>query len=180
MELTVERDGKPLKLALNPAPAADPAARWYFPLRGLVTAPEQFEKSAGGAGEALGMGLEATRGSAEELYLTLASLGTGRLSVRNLRGPLGIVEAGTHFAESGAAQFGLFLGFLSVNLAVLNFLPVPILDGGHMVWLVWEAVVGRKPSENLVIASTWIGLGLIVLLMGTVLYLDVVEHRVLG
>ena len=174
--LTVERDGRKKRLPISPAPAADR----FFPVRGLLMTPDSFQKKADGAGEALAMGLAASRSSVEEMYLTLASLFTGRLSVKNLRGPLGIVEAGTKFAESGVADFLTFLGFLSVNLAVLNFLPIPVLDGGHMVWLIWEAVTRRKPSEGLVIASTWVGLGLIVLLMCTVLYLDVFEHRVLG
>ena len=174
--LTVERDGKRLKAKIEPAPSETR----FFPVRGLLTVGDGFVKRAGGAGEALAMGSGAVRGSVEEMYLTLASLFTGRLSVKNLRGPLGIVGAGAEFAENGLATFCAFLGFLSVNLAVLNFLPIPVLDGGHMVWLTWEAVARRKPSERLVIAMTWVGLGLIVALMVTVLYLDVFEHRVLG
>ena len=174
--LTVDRDGKTLTLPVNPVPSGDR----FFPVRGLMTTGDGFLKRASGAGEALTLGLGEVRGSVEEMYLTLASLFTGRLSVKNLRGPLGIVDAGADFAESGLATFCAFLGFLSVNLAVLNFLPIPVLDGGHMVWLTWEAVTGRKPSERLVIAMTWVGLGLIVALMATVLYLDVFEHRVLG
>ena len=174
--LTVERDGRRRKVTVDPAPSATR----FFPVRGLMTVGDGFVKKAGGAGEALAMGSGAVRGSVEEMYLTLASLFTGRLSVKNLRGPLGIVGAGAEFAENGLATFCAFLGFLSVNLAVLNFLPIPVLDGGHMVWLTWEAVARRKPSERLVIAMTWVGLGLIVALMVTVLYLDVFEHRVLG
>jgi regulator of sigma E protease len=67
----------------------------------------------------------------------------------------------------------LFLGFLSVNLAVLNFLPIPVLDGGHMVFLTWEAVTGKKPSERVMIAATYLGLAFILGLMGLVIYLDV-------
>ena len=174
--LTVDRGGKSRKLAIDPAP--EPGR--FFPLRGLLTVGDGFTKKADGAGEALAMGAAAVRGSVEEMYLTLASLFTGRLSVKNLRGPLGIVGAGAEFAENGLATFSGFLGFLSVNLAVLNFLPIPVLDGGHMVWLTWEAVTRKRPSERLVIAATWVGLGLIVALMVTVLYLDVFEHRVLG
>ena len=174
--LTVDRGGKEKTLRIAP----EPAAGRFFPLRGLLTTGEGFVKRADGAGAALALGAGAVRGSVEEMYLTLASLFTGRLSVKNLRGPLGIVGAGAAFAENGLATFCAFLGFLSVNLAVLNFLPIPVLDGGHMVWLTWEAVTGRKPSERLVIAMTWVGLGLIVALMVTVLYLDVFEHRVLG
>ena len=74
----------------------------------------------------------------------------------------------------------MFLGFLSVNLAVLNFLPIPVLDGGHMVFLLWEAVTRRKPSERVVAAATYAGVLFILLLMGTVTYLDFFVHKVLG
>ena len=110
----------------------------------------------------------------------MALLLTGRLSIKNLRGPPGIVSEGMKIAESGPAQFLAFLGFLSVNLAVLNFLPIPVLDGGHMVWLIWEGVTRKKPNENLVIAATYVGLAMIILLMLTVMYLDFFVHNVFG
>ena len=176
VELVIERDGKKRTVKIDPAPAAD----WHFPLRGLRLPVEQVERKSDSAAAALADGLAETRTSVEQMYLTLASLATGRLSIKNLRGPPGIISEGMRFAENGVATFLAFLGFLSVNLAVLNFLPIPVLDGGHMVWLLWEAVTRKKPSENLVIAATWVGLGLIVLLMCTVIYLDVFVHHVFG
>ena len=70
----------------------------------------------------------------------------------------------------------LFLGFLSVNLAVLNFLPIPVLDGGHMVFLTWEAITGRRPSERVMIGATYVGFAFLLGLMGLVLYLDIFVH----
>ena len=176
LELTVERDGKKRTVRLDPTAADD----WYFPDRGLRLPPDRLDRRSDSAAAALADGLSETRTSVEQMYLTLASLMTGRLSIKNLRGPPGIISEGMRFAENGPASFLAFLGFLSVNLAVLNFLPIPVLDGGHMVWLIWEGVTRKRPSENLVIGAAYVGLGLIVLLMLTVLYLDVFVHKVFG
>ncbi|MBC8114948.1 MAG: site-2 protease family protein, partial [Candidatus Saccharimonas sp.] len=63
--------------------------------------------------------------------------------------------------------------FLSVNLAVLNFLPIPVLDGGHMVFLLWEAITRRRPSEKIVIGASYIGMAFLLSLMIFVIYLDI-------
>jgi regulator of sigma E protease len=70
----------------------------------------------------------------------------------------------------------LFLGFLSVNLAVLNFLPIPVLDGGHMVFLIWEACTRKKPNEKFLIGATYVGFAFLLCLMALVLYLDLFIH----
>ena len=71
----------------------------------------------------------------------------------------------------------LFLGFLSVNLAVLNFLPIPVLDGGHMVFLLWEGVTRRKPSRKVLEMATYCGFFFVVGLMIFVICLDVFVHK---
>jgi regulator of sigma E protease len=60
---------------------------------------------------------------------------------------------------------------------VLNFLPIPVLDGGHMVFLCWEAVTRKKPSERVLIIAQNVGLAFILGLMVFVLYLDLFVHR---
>jgi regulator of sigma E protease len=62
---------------------------------------------------------------------------------------------------------------ISVSLAVLNFLPIPVLDGGHFVFLLWEWIRGKPPNERVVITATWIGLAMILSLMVFVLFRDV-------
>jgi regulator of sigma E protease len=73
----------------------------------------------------------------------------------------------------------LFLGAISVNLAVVNFLPIPVLDGGHMVFLIYEKVSGRRPSEAVRAAATYLGLALLALLMIFVFYVDI-KRRFFG
>lgn len=146
---------------------------WNQPTtRGLYLGVMSTERKAESAGEALAMSWTHTRNSVIDIYLTLRNLFTGDLSVGSLHGPIGIAKTASIFAEEGLADFLLFLGLISINLAVINFLPIPVLDGGHMVFLVWEAITRRKPSERVVIAATYVGLAFVAGLMLTVLYVD--------
>ena len=70
-------------------------------------------------------------------------------------------------------QFILFIGMISVNLAVINFLPIPVLDGGHMVFLIYEKIRGKPAPESVMLIALYIGLAAILLLMCFVLYLDI-------
>ncbi|MEK6249902.1 MAG: site-2 protease family protein, partial [Planctomycetales bacterium] len=76
-------------------------------------------------------------------------------------------------AKQGLATLLVFLTVLSANLAVVNFLPIPVLDGGHMVFLILEGIFRRPVSEKIVIPLTWAGLFLILGLMVFVIGLDV-------
>jgi regulator of sigma E protease len=67
----------------------------------------------------------------------------------------------------------MFLGFLSINLAILNFLPIPILDGGHMVFLLWEGITRRKPSSKVIGWAHGVGLLFIISLFLFVMYVDI-------
>lgn len=125
---------------------------------------------------AVGMGIEHTKNSASDIYLTLRNLFGGNISAKELHGPVGIAKVAYDVAESGLPQLLLFLGFLSVNLAVLNFLPIPVLDGGHMVFLIWEGVTRSKPSERVLWAAQALGFLFVVALMLFVLFLDIFVH----
>ena len=72
----------------------------------------------------------------------------GRIAVDNLGGPLTIAYGTYRFAGMDFAEFVFFLGLISINLAVVNFLPIPVLDGGHMVFLIYEKLRGKPASEG--------------------------------
>ena len=122
------------------------------------------------------MSLNQTKNTAMEIYMMLRSLATMRVSFKELHGPIGIAQSAYEFAQQGWISMLLFLGMLSINLAVLNFLPIPVLDGGHMVFLLWEALTRKKPNEKLQIGATYIGLAFLLGLMVLVLYLDLFVH----
>lgn len=170
--LTVTEDGKPRDVEV--VPQLDP--EWPLPMIGVRLETEKLVQKADSIGEAIAMSLSYTRSSALNIYLTLRSLVTGRVSYKELHGPIGIANAAYQVAQEGSVPMLLFLGYLSVNLAVLNFLPIPVLDGGHMVFLIWEACARRKPNEKLFVGATYVGLAFLVCLMALVLYLDFFIH----
>lgn len=173
VRLTLIEDQKERKVDL--VPELDPS--WPLPMiLGLRTQPLLIELKAHNLGDAWSMSSNYTRNSAMNIYLTLSSLFTGRVSPKELHGPIGIASAAIQIVEHGFAPLLLFLGFLSINLAVLNFLPIPVLDGGHMVFLLWEAVTRRRPSEKVMIGATYAGMAFLLGLMGFVLYLDLLVH----
>jgi regulator of sigma E protease len=113
--------------------------------------------------------------------LTLDFLGgmfSGRHSARNIGGPIMIGEMSGRFARAGAEAFLGFMAILSVNLAVLNLLPIPVLDGGHLVFLAAEAVRGRPLSIEARMRATQVGFVFIILLMTWAIGNDVL--RVFG
>lgn len=118
-----------------------------------------------GFGAAVSAGFESTWRMITILLDTLRDLITGALSPKNLGGLLSIGEASGQSAAQGPASFLFFLAFLSVNLAVLNLLPIPILDGGHLMFLLVEAVRGRPLSIEARIRLSHVGLIIVVGLM---------------
>ena len=112
------------------------------------------------------------RDSVGQVYRFLRRLGT-QISVKGLGGPVAIASKPEPAASQGLAEFLLFLTMLSANLAVINFLPIPILDGGHMVFLILEGIMKRPVSERVVMAFHYAGFLFIISLMIFVLVLDV-------
>jgi len=109
-------------------------------------------------------------------WLTLRMLGkmiTGQASVKNLSGPISIAQYAGDSAQSGLAAFLWFLGIVSVSLGVLNLLPVPLLDGGHLLYYVVEFIKGSEVSEAIQIIGQQIGFTLLLGLMILVFYNDI-------
>lgn len=178
INLTISRGGETHETTLTPEVLPD--SEWYMPIRGITLPVDTVKVQSKSIGEAMSKGMDRTRNKILELYLTLRSLVRGDLSVRNLQGPVGIAKMAYTIAKNGMGELLLFLGFLSVNLAVLNFLPIPVLDGGHMVFLIWEGITGKKPSEKVIAMATWIGLMFILAMIVLVMYLDIVVRIYYG
>jgi len=95
-----------------------------------------------------------------------------QVPISALGGPITIAKAAGYSAFEGPGKLLLFLTMLSANLAVINFMPIPLLDGGHMVFLAWEGIRGRPASEKFVVALHTVGFVCIISLMVFVLGLD--------
>lgn len=124
--------------------------------------------------DAVRLGFIDTWSRMKEVYFTIRGLLTRDIDYSNVRGPLTIAYGAYRSASADLGDFIFFLGLISINLAVVNFLPIPILDGGHMVFLIYEKLRGKPASEGVRVWATYIGLAMIVCLMIFVLYQDVV------
>ena len=140
--------------------------------RGLVFEPVYELVKAGSIGGAFKRGFRKAGEDLSLVYSFLGKLSSNAISPRLLGGPIEIAKQAGKSAEEGFSRLLLFMTMLSANLAVVNFLPIPVLDGGHMVFLLYELVRGKPPSENVVGALSYLGLALILTLMMFVFGLD--------
>jgi regulator of sigma E protease len=123
------------------------------------------------------LGAERVTDTAITVYLSLQQMVLGGISfLKNANGPIGIAVASYNVAGENLTKFILLLCILSVNLAVLNFLPIPVLDGGHMVFLLYEWIRGRPAPEFVRTAATFAGMALLLSLMACVIVLDVMKY----
>jgi regulator of sigma E protease len=152
------------------------ALRWRSVLYGELFEPIYTTLEAGGNPlRAAAMGFVETHKMIVLTYLTLDRLFRGTVGVEQIHGPVGIVHVGTQAASRGLTYLLFFLGIISVNLAVINFLPLPIVDGGLFIFLVYEKLKGRPPSPAFQNASTILGLVLIGAVLLVVTWNDVVR-----
>jgi len=181
VELEVRSMGAPS--AVPARLTMDPASRdqmqglaWAAPMPMDLFDPMMTTLGAPGRPlEAAKLGLHETIKLATMTWLTLDRLARGSVPVDQLRGPVGIVHVGTRVADRGFTYLVFFLAMISVNLAVLNFLPLPIVDGGLFVYLIYEALRGRPPSVRFQNAATLAGLLLIGGLFLVTFYNDVMR-----
>jgi regulator of sigma E protease len=153
VKLTWSRDGKSMSQVMQPRDSAG----FFNDARGLTLYVDFERRTAANWGEAFQLGYREAKDQLTQVLTILNRLVTARLSPTKLSGPLGIIGVAGSFASQGLAPLLLFLTMLSANLAVLNFLPIPALDGGHLLFLSAEAIRGKPVDERLQVRLTIAG-----------------------
>ena len=120
-------------------------------------------------------GIEAVYGWCVLTVEVVVRLFSGALSAKQIGGPILIVDAAAKAASVGAFTYFNFIAIISINLAVLNLLPVPVLDGGHIMFLTIEALRRKPLSEKIMIVANKVGMALLLLLITFVFYNDIVR-----
>ncbi len=123
----------------------------------------------------IGVGFRATANNIGLVLFSLKGLFSGAVSPRELGGPITIGRLSGQAAAIGPESLLLFMAFLSVNLAVLNLLPIPVLDGGHLVFLMLEAVRRKPLSVNVRMRLSQVGMVLLLLIMAMAVTNDIVR-----
>lgn len=179
LRLQIEREGRLLDLEIRPE------IRQGRPIIGIV-APEadaatraEIERTF----VVLRHGpLEALPHAASETWrLSTATLGllgrmlTGSASLSNLSGPITIAQMADSSARLGLSRFLFFLGLISLSLAIINLLPIPMLDGGHLLYFLIEWIKGSPVSEAVQVAGQYVGLFMVIGLMSLALFNDILR-----
>lgn len=176
VSLLVEREGRAFELSLMLAARAVGEVQVGYlgaGVEGGEWPAEMLREVRYGPLAAVGEGLARTWSMS---LLTVESIGKmlfGELSVKNLSGPITIAKVAGASAESGVGDFLSFLAYLSISLGVLNLLPIPVLDGGHLLFYLVEWVRGRPLSERVQALGVQIGIGLVMALMFLALLNDI-------
>jgi regulator of sigma E protease len=180
VDLVVERGGAPLRMSITPEAASD-AGKTVGRI-GVGRDPGVLERQmvqvSYGPVAALG---EAVARTWEVSVLSLRMLGKmimGEVSLKNLSGPITIADYAGQSAQMGWLPYVSFIALISISLGVLNLLPVPLLDGGHLMYYLVEMVKGRPVSDRALEIGQRVGMVVLFSLMAFAIYNDI--HRLVG
>lgn len=174
LRLRIERDGETLERELVPQRVTPEGQAPVWRLG--VAAPDPRDAMLRhGPLEALPEAVKATGQLATDTVGMLWRMVTGAASLSNLSGPITIAQVANTTAARGVAWFLYFLAMLSVSIAILNLLPIPVLDGGHLLVYLIELVQGRPLGDRVLVAGQYLGLVLLASLMGLALFNDVLR-----
>lgn len=174
LAIRVSRAGAETTVAVAPRQAErDGQAVWQLGI--LAAAPAEDAMLRFGPLQALPAALAETRQMTSDVVGMLWRMVTGQASLKNISGPITIARVANGSASLGPAWFLNFLAVLSLSLFIMNLLPIPVLDGGHLLYYLIELVKGSPVGERGLVAGQYIGLALLAGLMGLAFYNDILR-----
>lgn len=175
-KLQVERNGKSLSLEITPVRHRDAASGreyWSLGIAPPTQAPAYDALQRFGPLAAIPAAFRETGKMTSDSLGMIRRMFTGHASVKNISGPLTIAQVANQTAKRGAAWFLFFMALLSLSLAIINLLPIPVLDGGHLLYYLIELVKGSPLSERAMATGQYVGLAMLASLMGLAFYNDI-------
>lgn len=181
LDLVVLRDGQNTRLTIQPREkTAEGETFGFIGVKNVVVVPEEIRQQMRVVEKygPLMAGLEAIDKTWQMSILTLKVLGKlviGEASLKNLSGPITIAKYAGLSARIGLEQFFAFLAIISISLGVLNLLPIPMLDGGHLMYYMVEIIKGSPVSEVVESVGQRIGMAVLLMLMTIAIYNDILR-----
>jgi len=175
----IERDGRQLEIEIRPALDNDRPVIGILPPEPDPRLQSDIERAytvlRHGPFEAVGQAFAETGRLTAATFGMLGRMISGKASLSNLSGPITIAQMAHSSALLGFSRFLFFLGLISLSLAIINLLPIPILDGGHLMYYLVELVKGSPVSEQAQIAGQYIGILMVVGLMSLAIFNDLLR-----
>jgi regulator of sigma E protease len=176
LRFEVERGGERLSIDVNAIRQDDGSGeRWITGIEAPEVTVEPDAVLRYGPLEAIPAAFAETWDQTTRMLKLIGQMVTGQASPKNIQGIITIGQAANATAHMGIAWFISFLAAVSLGLGVMNLLPIPILDGGHLVYYLIELVKGSPVSERAQVAGQYVGLVLLVALMGLAFYNDILR-----
>jgi len=177
IKLIVEREGVRLPITIKPE-SVETDDQSFGRIGAAVKIPEDLINSLKvtyslGPVEAFSAALDKTWFYSTSTLQMISKMVIGKASTDNLSGPISIAQYAGQSAEMGLVHFLKFMALVSVSLGVLNLLPIPVLDGGHLMFFIIEAIKGSPVSEKVQLLFQQTGLLILVSLMIFAVFLDI-------
>lgn len=171
--LSILREGSTFEVSVTPERKTIEGEKKDIGLIGITPSYKQTTKRYS-PGKALQLGLARTIDATLLTFKVIEKLINKKIDAKEtVGGPIFIVQAAGHMASRGLPSFLTFLAIISVNLGIINLFPIPILDGGHLMFFAIESVRRKPLSEKMMIVSQKVGLAIILTLMAFVFYVDI-------
>ncbi len=171
----IDRQGNRLSLTVVPVLSPVPGSPTSSPIRrigAVVGVPSETEWVRAGFWDGLGLGFSQVKQIALMTGQLLGKMLTGEATSKHLSGPLTIAEQAGQSAQRGLFAYTSFLALISVSLGLLNLLPLPMLDGGHLMYYLWESLTGKPVSVAWQRGLQKVGLALLIFIMSLAFFND--------
>jgi regulator of sigma E protease len=176
LAVDVQRNGKPMSFTVVAQLKSERGqpAQWII---GITSPAAETAIQHYGPAKALAESVALTWQRTTDTFSMVGKMVTGQASTKNISGVIGIAQVANAAAQMGLDRFLEFLGLVSLSLAIINLLPIPVLDGGHLLYYLIELIKGSPVSERTMIAGQYVGIALLFTLMGLAFYNDI--HRII-